>query len=363
MKILYIMSSFNIYGGTPKKTLDLINNTSFETYLYLYFPDHLDCKKYFEKNTTKIYEGYYGRNIYKHIKDLLKIIDQNDIKIIQTQFFMGEVLGKLIKVLRPKIKLIIAFVGAIEQKGIKHWISSYIYINIDMIIYISEYVKEEKEKVYPHLRKLNHQIIYNGTEKRLPINDSEIKLKTFALLDVASLLQIKNAVIIIKAMNIIVNKYQIKDVFFYIAGEGIEKENILTLIKNMNLEKNIFLLGVERDVGQLLDNCDIFVHPCYCEGFGISVAEAMLAKKAVIAAKAGGLTELIENNKSGLLIDPFNELEWANAILELKNNKPLRNYLAEEAEKKAKENYTVDIYTRNYENAYYSLLKLNKDQL
>jgi len=108
------MSSYNIFGGTPKKTLDLVKYFKEDAALYVYNESYSEFKFQFEATGAAVYEGFYGRNLFLHLKKLLTIIDKENINIVQTQFTMGETLGALIKVFRPKVKLVTAFVGPLN---------------------------------------------------------------------------------------------------------------------------------------------------------------------------------------------------------------------------------------------------------
>ena len=84
MSILYLLASYNIYGGTPKKTLDLLQHLKEDASLYVYGDSFIECKHYFEESGATLYEGYYNRNLWLHIRALLKIIDEKSITIVQT---------------------------------------------------------------------------------------------------------------------------------------------------------------------------------------------------------------------------------------------------------------------------------------
>lgn len=357
MNILYIMSTYNLYGGTPKKTLDLMKHFREKSTLYLYHEGYKELKKEFENTNANIYEGYYKRNIYLHVKKLIAIIDKHDINIVQTQFTMGEVLGYFIKILRPHVKLIVAFVGALETKGIKKKLTNIMYKKVDTFIFISEYVKREKLIQYPFIKDFNSHIIYNGTEKRVDTQEEIIRINAFSLLCVSSLIKLKNIEVIIEALNIIINQHKIKDIFFYVAGEGEYRSNLEHLIHSYSLEKNIFLLGHQKNIGRLLTSCDIYVHPCYAEGFGIAVAEAMIAKKPIIVSNKGALPELITDGKSGYIVDYKSPEEWVEKIILLRENENIRTNIAKNANQIGTERFSINKYVENYTNLYSELIK------
>jgi glycosyltransferase involved in cell wall biosynthesis len=106
----------------------------------------------------------------------------------------------------------------------------------------------------------------------------------------------------------------------------------------------------------MLNQCDVFVHPAYAEGFGIVIPEAMMAEKPIIVSNAGALPELIENEKTGLVVDPHNAQAWADAILSIIDNKEFAKGLALKARLKAEADFTISKYVENYRELYTKLI-------
>ncbi len=355
-KILYVLPSYNMYGGTPKKTLDLIKYSSNECYLYVWTNAYAeDFKKEFVNSGIKIYDESHGRNLFKHVFSLLKIIDDNNIQVIQSQFFFGELLVGIVKKLRPKVKVVIAFVGSKSPGTLKKVVLKRLYNNIDAFVYISEYVKREKLKIYPKLASNNGYVIYNGTNIPQVNNETYIKANDhFTLLSVSGLTKIKNIQVLIDCMEILLKK-NYSSVKILVAGDGPEMENFQHQILEKQLEDNFILLGYKKNIGDLLNQADAFVHPCYIEGFGIAVTEAMIAEKPIIVSNSGALPELIENEKTGLVVDPFKPEEWAEAIIKLKENPTLASTLAKNSKIKAETEFSVNKFVNNYNKLYQNL--------
>lgn len=354
--ILYILSSYNRYTGTPKKSLDLIENSEHNSFLYVYSNAYQEeFKESFVKVCNKVLEGCFGRNLFKHIKKLLHIIDENKIEIIQTQFFFGELLGGIIKIFRPKVKLIIAFEGSMSQGLVKRIIQKIIYKRAHTFIYISNYVKDEKEKVFPKLKKANTVVIYNGTCK-LKVDDI-VKNKprnTFNLLSVSSLIPIKNLNILIETMHLLALSDH-KDIHLHIAGSGPQKEYLKLKVKEYKIGDIVHFLGMQKKIGNLLEASDVLVHPCFIEGFGLSVVEAMMAEKPVVVSNAGALPEIVSHKETGFLVSPFVAEEWRAAILELKKSKELAIRLAEKGREIAEKEFSVKNFADNYNLLYQNL--------
>ena len=354
--ILYILSSYNKFTGTPKKTLDLIEYSEHNSFLYVYSNAyHEEFKENFVKVCNKVFEGNFGRNIFKHFKTLLRIIDENEIEVIQTQFFFGELIAGLVKLFRPKVKLIVTFEGSMSHSFVKRLIQKLVYSKVHTFIYISNYVKKEKESVFPKLLKAKTVIIYNGTSK-LKVDELEPKWsrKTFNILSVSSLITIKNLNILIDMMHLLSLGHH-RDIHLYIAGNGAQKNELKEKVKEYELEEFVHFLGRQKKVGNLLYSSDVLVHPCYIEGFGLSVVEAMMAEKPVIVSNAGALPEIVDHKETGLLVSPFVAEDWGNAVLELKKNKELAFKIAKKGKEKAAQEFSTQNFADNYNLLYQNL--------
>ncbi len=111
------------------------------------------------------------------------------------------------------------------------------------------------------------------------------------------------------------------NIHYVIAGDGPEKDTILSKIKN---QKNITYLGrvSHEEKLWLYQNCLAFIQPNIpikndIEGFGLVVLEATINNAIVIASRLEGLQDAIKNNKNGFLLQTLNAQEYADKITEL----------------------------------------------
>lgn len=79
------------------------------------------------------------------------------------------------------------------------------------------------------------------------------------------------------------------------------------------LEQNIIFTGVRRDIPELLAMLNVFLLPSLWEGFPMALLEAMAMKKPIVASSVGGIPEILESGKTGLLIPPQNSEALARA--------------------------------------------------
>lgn len=101
-----------------------------------------------------------------------------------------------------------------------------------------------------------------------------------------------------------IKKQQAGNQILIIAGDGEERANIEQLIKLLNLQHDVYLLGRRDDIPELMSAADLFVLSSSFEGFGLVVAEAMASNTFVVATDCGGVKEVI--GECGLLVPPKN---------------------------------------------------------
>jgi len=129
------------------------------------------------------------------------------------------------------------------------------------------------------------------------------------------------------------------EIEYKIAGAGPERENIERHIKDLNLSRQVTLLGNlgEQAVGQLLTQADVFLLTSFGlgEAAPVSVMEAMASGTPVISSRIGGTAEMIDDGVDGLLVSQKNVDEIAAALRRLVLSPELREQLAAAARARA----------------------------
>ncbi len=127
---------------------------------------------------------------------------------------------------------------------------------------------------------------------------------------------------------------------------------------DLKIDSQVKFLGNRSDVHELMSLCDIVVHTSLKpEPFGLVIAEAMAAGKAVIASKAGGPLEMIQDQENGLLIPPGNSKLLAEAITKLLENDSFRLRLGKQAQESSKTRFSSTLITTQFENEFKELLR------
>jgi glycosyltransferase involved in cell wall biosynthesis len=174
------------------------------------------------------------------------------------------------------------------------------------------------------------------------------------ILTVSRLLIRKGYMEAINAIDLVVKKYP--DVKYLIAGKGHDESKIRTLIKELNLKNNVFLLGSRDDVPSLLEAADIFLFPSHYEGQGGALIEAMLMEKKIIATRIPVLEESVKDNLSAKLFDYRNVKDMADKIMWAIENPDKMNKLASMAKKEAEQRFSIEEIAEKHEKLYDEVL-------
>jgi glycosyltransferase involved in cell wall biosynthesis len=110
---------------------------------------------------------------------------------------------------------------------------------------------------------------------------------------------------------------EMPDVRFLIFGAGELHESLAHHIKELGLERHVLLAGFRPDVLAFLKTFDLFVMSSVTEGLGTSLLDAMAAWRAVVATRVGGIPEVVEDGKTGLLVPARDHHLMAEAIVRL----------------------------------------------
>lgn len=116
-----------------------------------------------------------------------------------------------------------------------------------------------------------------------------------------------------------------------IAGDGNQRESLLSLTRQLKLEKRICFTGFIHNVPEFLAGLDILAVPSNNEGLGTVILDGVLAGCAVIGSRVGGIPEIITHEKTGLLEEVGDYEKLADNLLALVQNPQMRDQLSQNA--------------------------------
>jgi L-malate glycosyltransferase len=144
-----------------------------------------------------------------------------------------------------------------------------------------------------------------------------------------------------------------------LVGDGPLRQALEELATVLGVRERIEFLGAQgrAKVVGLLHGCEVFVLPSRSEPFGIAIVEALACQKPVVATRVGGIPEIIEDGRTGLLVDPDNSKALAEALLKVLKDGELRRSLARNGYSTVQEHFRSENTGSVYERAFHDILE------
>lgn len=124
---------------------------------------------------------------------------------------------------------------------------------------------------------------------------------------------------------------EVESAKFAIVGDGPEKENLERLMTARGLHGHLDFLPFCPDPSIYYRSFDVFLNTSFHEGIPLTILEAMAWAKPVIAAKVGGIPEIIDHEESGILVEGRAPSSFARWCVKLANDEVLRTRLGTQA--------------------------------
>ena len=213
---------------------------------------------------------------------------------------------------------------------------------VDAVIVHSEALKTSKQLVEVPKNKI-HVIPIGVEQPSIKIkNLRDTMPKGFILFAVGRHVSYKGYDYLLKAFSKLP-----KDCSLYLGGVGPETAKLKELVLSLNLENQVHFVGYipDEDLGSYLNACDVFCFSSvsHNEAYGITQIEAMLLEKPVVGFELhNGTTFVNQNGVTGIVVENKNINAYAEALLLLKNNPPLRKKLGHQAKERAQRLFSVE---------------------
>lgn len=363
IKILFIITKSEM-GGAQKFLLDLVINLNKKDWQTTVAsgPDGilLEELKEYQIETVRLKHLKNSFNLFGNLLALFeiwKIIKKQKPQVLylisSTAGFLGSLAGFF-----NGLPLIIYRIGGWAFKEPHSFLIKKTYLWLekisapfkDFIIVNSKFdfdlalknniAPEEKLRLFyngldPHqIKFLNKETARKEIDRR---RDNKIKNNKIWIGTIANLYKNKGLNYLIEAIPKI-KKFHLN---LIIIGEGEERKNLENLIKEYRLEDSIYLIGEIEKASKFLKAFDIFVLPSIKEGQPWVILEAMAAQIPIVAANIAGIPEMIEHEKSGLLVEPADAEILAQAIEKILTHPSLAQEMTDKALKDLKAKFSL----------------------
>ena len=295
---------------------------------------------------------------------LAKVLRRGKFDLLHTHLFHADLAGRLAARLAGVPRLV--HTVHVAEARFRPWQYAWACMTASWcgrIVCVSHAVRDHHARK-SHLSRRRYEVIYNGIDadayradpqrreelrRRWCVGESEILVAFVGRLNYQ-----KNLPMLLDAMGRI--RRGRNDIRLIVAGDGPES-SVLDKFIRKNASAGVVRLGRTDDVPGVLCASDIFAMPSRWEGFGLAAAEAMSAELAVVVTKVPGLTEVIEDGKSGLLIDSGDTDALKAAICQLADDRDRRIRLGQAGRRRVKENFSMEMNIKSHERLYESLCR------
>lgn len=244
------------------------------------------------------------------------------------------------------------------RQSFKTWLWFRIMRLSQTIITVTGGIKEEISR-YGNIPRDRIRVIYNGIDLtgQAPTPSGENLRKEsgfspddFLIGTVGNLRAIKGQKYLLQALPEILSK--IGRARIVLIGSGEERENLQKLAAQLHISDKIKFSGYRENAGRLIGMFDIFALPSLSEGFPNVLLEAIVAGVPVVATNAGGVPEIVHHGKEALLVNPADATGLAAAILQLADQRELRNTLVKNALERVKNHFDIQKTWAQYDAVY-----------
>lgn len=191
------------------------------------------------------------------------------------------------------------------RSRLQRWMLARLFARANAIVFCSSYVQRD---AVPYLKHASPRayvgVVGDGFDPDEFREPRSYAYPTPYILAMGRLVHKKGFDLLMRAFARIADEFP--RVHLLIAGDGEERVALENLIDELGMRERIVLLGFAERAKSiaLFWGCEFFVLSSRLEPFGIVVAEAMAAHKAVLATKSGGVIDLVQDGVNGLLVEP-----------------------------------------------------------
>ena len=258
-------------------------------------------------------------------KKLATIIDKNHIDLIHihwTKDIPLVVLAKLLSKNKPKIVQTRHMTMTRFKNDFYH---KFLYKHIDLMIAVTKQVKDQLEKFIPLEVRPKIEVLYGGSDEVVECPPLKLQQNSFNIGMVGRINKDKGQYLLIDAIEILQQKNF--DARAYFVGNPMNDaylDELKQSVVDKKLQDRVEFLGFMKNPYPFYSACDVIVLASKKETFGLVLVEAMKSGTAVIGSNSGGVLEIIQDYKTGLLFEAGEAKSLAHAIERLIEDKQLK---------------------------------------
>ncbi len=241
-------------------------------------------------------------------------------------------------------------VGRYLKSPIQKGLNSFFYKKVEFVISVSQASEKDILIHFPFLAG-NTTVIPVGLETISDIEEIELKPENSQhIVHVGGFTFEKNHEGLLRIFNEVLKTKQ--NIHLHLIGDGPLKPQIEKEVNKMELNSKITFYGFVNNPLSYIQAGDVFILPSIIEGLPAVILEAMHCETPVIANNVGGISEIVVNDKTGYLVEKYDELGFKNTLEIVLENRENNDFMIENAKKMVTDNYSNDVITNEFLDCY-----------
>ncbi|MGH7380645.1 MAG: glycosyltransferase [Candidatus Methylomirabilales bacterium] len=297
------------------------------------------------------------------LRDLLGLIRKKNVNILHTHEFLMNTIG-LVASRLAGVPLVATVHGTnyygdrfrrrVAYRLVGRFAHQMVAVSEDLKRFLADQINIHPDRI---------QVVRNGVpigeqpspEKLSTLRqDLSLDRHTRVVGTVGSLYPVKGHRYLIDAAASVIDRFP--HVVFLIVGRGNLREELEAQAQRQGVAAHFRFLGHRDDVRDILALCEVFVLPSLSEGMPLALLEAMAAGVPAVATQVGGINEVLEDGKTGLLVPAADSQQLAESIITLLNDRVLRVRMGAVARESVASCFSLNRMVEAYENIYADLI-------
>jgi len=172
---------------------------------------------------------------------------------------------------------------------------------------------------------------------------------------IARLVPIKGHRFFLESAKLVLQSHS--NVLFLVIGDGELQKELKEYAESLGISDKVMFLGFRKDLPVIYADLDIVALSSLSEGLPVTIIEGMASAKPIVAARVGGVPELLDEGNAGIIVPAANPQELARGIIKILDNPDIAKKMGEYGRQTAMSRYRVDTLVENIAKLYEQLLE------